>query len=174
MKVDPPTPPTSLTEIISPYYQIKYNKTWDQGFQIQVTKTRYIGHGESRTAVDYKSWDDASAPVTVAFQSPIKIDIASGDANNLTVKISSNKEDFTVSGNIKTSGACYKSMEQEILSLQQSLPSSISTMLNGVSFSGISVLALKSILFPGKYMKLQIGYCPGDMALFGQLDNLQI
>lgn len=43
--------------------------------------------------------------------------------------------------------------------------------IKGLKLEPVSVLALKSILFPAHHMNLQIAWMPGDMVLFGSLQK---
>jgi len=161
MHVDPANPNLTLT----------LTKKWDQEFQYYATRST-----GGRGGGVYHVWENHSVPITVNIASPIPIAVDSSDANNLSLTVNASSNTVSISGDVQSTGACDSNdgrIQQVFVdSLNQVFPPKLCEILNGISWGGISVLALKSILFPGKYMKLESAYCPGDMVLLGQLANV--
>jgi len=160
---------TMALESSNPYATLSYAKTWTQKFQYNATHTR--------KDFSFRSWDDFYASVTVSFKVQIPLNVAQSDGSTLTLQINVDSSSISVTGDVDSSGACTTNQHDVqtafINGLSKDLPPKLATILNGIKWDGVSVLALKSILFPGKYMKFEKGYTPGDMVLAGSLSDPQ-
>jgi hypothetical protein len=92
-----------------------------------------------------------------------------GTGRNQTLKINVNNESFNVSGHMSGGGPCGCDDLRARLNSQikNQIPSQMVRQLS-VSFSPVSLFALKNLLFPSKnYISLAEAYVPGDLLILG-------
>jgi len=147
-----------------PNLMISLVRIWDQEFEYREEPIH-----------NYFKWRKHSVPITVNVNCSVPVAVDSTDANNLSLKVRALTKGVTVEGTIKSQGICESNdaeiQEVFVKGLKSVFPQQLVQILNTVEWGGISVLTLKSILFPGKYMKLAQANCPGDLLLLGALDT---
>eukprot|EP01133_Synstelium_polycarpum_P017192 gene17192-20487_t len=142
--------------------------------------------------VDYEYKDsyttDTDKPVTVHFWvkdtstislnvgCPINFTCESNDQNSINVKCNPTKDQITCNVSLKAGAKCPFGKDDYVNPLQKTIndtiPDDILTSLKSTDFTGVSVFALKSLLFPGKYLNLGTIQVPGDLLMVGTLSDL--
>ncbi|KUM02984.1 hypothetical protein AWB61_12925 [Chromobacterium sp. F49] len=151
--------------------KINYAKTESRSFQY------YKEHcsptpGDPLNPSCIHSWDNHQLDVTVSLSSDLPISFG-GSGQNQQIDINASSAIVKVGGNLSPAGSC-ETNDRELQSnfldqLSNQLPPYIRSNL-GVNFQGISLFALKNLLFPANNIITFNGaYTPGDMIVFGTI-----
>jgi hypothetical protein len=110
--------------------------------------------------------------VTISAAAKLPI-VVEGTGSNQALKISINNQNFDVSGHMSGGGPCGCDDLQARLNSQirNQIPGQLVKQLS-VTFSPVSLFALKNLLFPSKdYIALSEAFVPGDMLILGNFQK---
>jgi hypothetical protein len=117
------------------------------------------------------STDEYSADATLSVNSTLGISII-GTTRQQDVKITSSSNDIHLQGNLNASCDSRSMQTQYRNQLRQQVAPKISRQVN-ISFSGVSLFAIKNLLFPtGNYISLEFAYAPGDLLILGTFEEV--
>jgi hypothetical protein len=143
-----------------------YNNTFDQSFQYYYCTQGICGSGTC-------NWDDATLPLTVTMNFPMSINVV-GTGSDQSVQIQSSIPATSINGTLDSSGPCScnnrDAQEAFLNALQTQLPGPLSNAVN-VTFSSVSLFALKNLLFQGSYLQMMQAFSPGDLVVFGDINT---
>jgi hypothetical protein len=147
----------------NPDLKISFSNNWNETLEV---KDDY-----------YQTWTAVTVPLNFNFSTTIPIKVESNPQSTMTTRIDvdSIKVPYITFDVGTAPGGCscsvdIKELKERIRTeLNKELPIALKAALSKVNFNSISVLAIKSILFPPNYMNLTKACIPGDMVIFGNL-----